>query len=383
MAKIVIAPLEFEVGQKVRMNGFGDEMDEAFREVYSHVISAGEFRLTEAFEQASTRLFEKIEPGQKVEVSDAYFNNFTPLTESLRARKQQHFAADVWRQVISLVRKWEDSNAPKTLHKGTPYYFWGAMALESLDVDTALMAMHNALREDKANQKDWRGKPAHYFFSINDSQDLQYFKPFVDGMAGFVKRRLDEYHGSRGGKLDYPSLRSRFLDAASPDIEDLRHFFVYGVIRLWRLRILEKAGVGDSRMAPMIFLNALMALLLVLDTLADRLTGADMMSGHTYELASRMGWAKPPTQKEAYIEDLEVNQRRDKDFRVWLAELLDGKYRTKSGRVLDPLEADFALSWGIRNFAAHTVTSQEILWENFIRVLQAIFNSLFITVELL
>lgn len=386
----------------IMVRGFydlGDEITNQFRLIYRPFFTRGAIQIPKSFVEVSKKLFSNFDGKRRVVLGDAYFNNFTVITENLLKNKQYGLAFELWTEILSFVRKWEEDNKPKVLHKGTPYYFSAVSSILQNDFDAALMSMHNALKEDKANNPKWDTAPGYYFLTLNDQKPNQYFKPFVDAMIGFIRDRLDgqgteqgrykdHYQATRHGTLTYDQFRKKFLDDKSIN-EELKYFFVYSIIRIWHLRRLHKGKVGDKLMAPLIFSSALFTLLLVLDNLLKSWNNPRgkrwRFSDHLIEVAKQEGWGNSQQNPQQYLNDLQVNSRRRADFDVWCKELTGHKgqtYTTEGGRALDKLEADFVLAYGLRNFSAHSIKSQNVLWEIHTEILQSMFNCLFKTVEL-
>ena len=381
-------------------NDLGVEMTDQFRAFYHPFFTRGVIKITQPFIEASKRIFSNFDKKQRIALGDAYFNNFTVITENLLANRQYDVAFRLWTEILAFVKEWEENNKPKVLHKGTSYYFSAVSSILQNDFDAAIMSMHNALIEDKLNNPKWDEAPGYWFLTLNDQKPNQYFKPFVDGMIGFIRDRLDgqgieqgrykkSYQAKRGGTLTYPDFRNKFLDNKSTN-EELKYFFVYSIIRIWHLRRLHKSKVGDSLMAPLIFTNALFTLLLVLDNLLKSWNNSRQrrwkFSDHLIEIAKQESWGNSQQNAQQYLDDLEVNSRRDTDFGKWCKELTgyNGQtYTTRGNRTLETLEHDFVLAYGLRNFSAHSVKSQSVLWENYTEVLQAILNCLFKTIELI
>lgn len=378
----------------------GDEITDQFRVFYHSFFSGGVIQITKPFIEASKRTFSNFDKKQRIALGDAYFNNFTVITANLLANRQYDVAFRLWTEILAFVKEWEENNKPKVLHKGTPYYFSAVSSILQNDFDAAMMSMHNALIEDKLNNPKWDEAPGYWFLTLNDQKPNQYFKPFVDGMVGFIRDRLDgqgaeqgrykeSYQNVRGGKLTYSEFRSKFLDNKSIN-EELKYFFVYSIIRIWHLRRLHKSKVGDKLMAPLIFTNALFSLLLVLDDLFKRWNNPSgsrwKFAQHLYELAKHERWVSTSTTIKKYIKDLDVTNRSETDFGKWCKELIGykgRKYKTFNERVVSPLEADFVLAYGLRNFSAHSIKSQETLWNHYTEVLQSILNCVFKINEIL
>ncbi|MDO8460224.1 MAG: hypothetical protein Q7S74_03890 [Nanoarchaeota archaeon] len=378
----------------------GDDMTDEFKNLYHSFFTKGVIQLSESFKDVSKKNFSSFDKKQRIALGDAYFNNLAAITHTLLDRQQYDTSFRLWTEILSFVKEWEDDNKPKELHKGTPYYFSGVSSILQNDFDAALMSMHNALDEDKKNNPKWDEAPGYWFLTLNDQKPNQFFKPFVDGMIGFLRDRLDgngseqgkykdHYQTTRSGKLTYDQFRSKFLDNKNIS-EEVKYLFVYSIIRIWHLRRLHKSKVGDNLMAPLIFTNALFALLLVLDSLLKSWNNPGHkrweFSKHLIEAAKHEGWGNSKINQQQYFDELEVNKRRDADFNKWCKELI-GKsgmqYKTTKGRVLGPLESDFVLAYGLRNFSAHSIQSQKILWQEYTGILQSILNCVFKTLELL
>ncbi|MBU0978220.1 hypothetical protein KKF92_00095 [Patescibacteria group bacterium] len=403
MAKKTITPKQYSLQiTPITVHGFNDldkDLTLEFEDFYRPFFTQGVINIPDSFIKTSEKVFSRFDKKQRIALGDVYFNNFTVVTESLLVRKQYDVAFRLWTQILAFVKDWENKNKPSKLHKGTPYYFSAVSSIHQNDFDAALMSMHNALIEDKVNNPKWDEAPGYYFLTLNDQKPDQYFKPFVDGMVGFIRDRLDgqgsqggkykkHYYATRGGALTYRQFRSKFLDDKSVN-EEVKYFFVYSIIRIWHLRRLHKSKVGDELMAPLIFTNALFSLLLVIDNLFKKWNNPGgsrwKFAAHLHELAKHEGWIPSSTTIKSYMQDLNVTNRSGNDFENWCKDLAgDGgrKYRTQNGRKLSTIEADFVLAYGLRNFSAHSIKSQKILWNLYTGILQSLLNSLFKILEI-
>lgn len=354
---------------------FGVEITEEFEALYTNAFASDKFQLTQDFCDRSKELFLKFDKQDIISLSDRYFENFTPITETLMSQGRYKIAFDFWNQILYFVKEWECQNSKK-LHKGTPYYFSSIAALLSKDLDAALIFMHLALEDDKINKPDYRETPAYYFLTLNNQKPNQYAKEFVDGMIGFLRDRLDgqgaeggrykdHYQATRGGSLTYENLRQKFLDnKIIPD--EIRYFFTYSVIRLWRLRILQKLNIGDDIVAPIIFTQALGGILITIESLLKLNGSTSLLFGNLFKrLARNEGWQAPSLE--------EINSDRDDDFDNWINNCLGEK----------TLFGDFSLSHGLRNFAFHTIKSRQKLWQDYTNILQSIWNCFFKAVEII
>lgn len=380
MSKIKIKKYNLQVPSIYIKNFFdlGDEITEQFKILYQDFFNQGKIQLTTNFINKSKQLFLNIDTQNEIALSDAYFNNFTAITQILISKGQYGLAFDLWNHIVRFVKEWEESHNKK-LHKGTPYYFSSVAAILGMDFDAALISMHLALTEDKLNYNNYKDTPAYCFLTLNDLKPDQYFKRFVDGMIGFLRDRLDgqgheqgnhkdNYLKSRNGSLTYEELRRKFLD--NDDIsEEIKYFFVYSTIRIWRLRILQKNKIGDEIVAPIVFAQALGGLFISIESLLNLKysPNSPITLGHLFKdhLARNETWQDPDLNQ--------IRTARDTNFDNWVDSCLNR----------NTLFEDFSLFYGLRNFVFHTIKSQQRLWEDYTKVLQSVLNCFFKAIEIL
>src|SRR5262249_52400454 len=83
------------------------------------------------------------------EVHNNFFNNIRSLWETLRAAGRDSEAESVWLLALLAAAQWERDNEEKpAIHKGIPFYFYGAHCLLHGDLDFGYSLMHQALDED-------------------------------------------------------------------------------------------------------------------------------------------------------------------------------------------------------------------------------------------
>ncbi len=76
-----------------------------------------------------------------------------------------------------------------------------------------------------------------------------------------------------------------------------------------------------------------------------------------------------------------LNQDFMSDFSKTLSELLSSNYRYEDGKAPRPVEEDLAIAYGFRNFGAHRIEDQPVVYQNLQEIVQRILNSLFFAVE--
>jgi hypothetical protein len=62
-------------------------------------------------------------------------------------------------------------------------------------------------------------------------------------------------------------------------------------------------------------------------------------------------------------------------------ELIKLQNKFQDGTTLQPIEEDLAITYGFRNFGAHKVEDQPVVYQNFDEISMRILNALFFSVE--
>lgn len=351
----------------IPLSDFGEKMLQQFKILFDDFYMTGNVNISEEFKCESKKIFNDF---TDIRQHDRYFENFMPIMNVLLSTNRYDAVFKLWMEIISFVKEWEE-NLDKRLHKGTPYYFAGASALLQDNIDAGLICMHNALHEDVAsNNGKYIETPAYLFVTLNDKNPYQWFKSYVDFAINFLRDRMDgcgnekgkykDHYNNKRGILSYSDFRIKFLDNTDEQIENIKYYFIYGIIKLLYLRKLQKQNnVIDELMAPLIFMHAIGTLLLVIENLMK----IDKSPNLTFcNLIESMGLG---------VSCNGVNEDRDEDFDKWCLECLS----------CDTIEKDFILSYGLRNFTFHEIKNQKFIIENYTKILQSVLNCLFYVIE--
>lgn len=79
----------------------------------------------------------------------------------------------------------------------------------------------------------------------------------------------------------------------------------------------------------------------------------------------------------------DVNSQFQLDFDKTIKDILVGNFRFSDGTGVSNLQSDLMIVYGLRNRGAHELASSSIIWKEFDKLLAAVFNILFLAVELL
>ncbi len=371
----------------------GDELWDAFRAFgkaflirrYDDFVK--EFRLPDALRGATEKFFGDIREIPNTTgleqglMTDLYFDNFSAIIPLRDPR-----AVVVWKQLFQFVYGWEKKNM-FLLHKGTLFYCWATAHVLSGDYPNAFVLIHRALEEDNRRFGSTAVLPTatHRFISMHPKPDDTLY-PMTLEMVRFVVEALERYRREANGKLTYADFQKRFFDEQHEILEDLQFFFLFSVVNFLKLRdVYETEGLSDTRMAPMIFSNTIAGLIvigeelfrLVLQTTEQNnksLTFINFMQ----DIAYAEGWTTERQHYHATISNAHLNRE---NFAEMVQDILHGTYRTKDNRQLELMETHLVLTYQLRNFSAHTMQSQEVLWKRFPEILQSVLNTIFFGVE--
>lgn len=361
-------------GQTIQIDDLDPSIDDAF--VRLHAAYLGREALKwEAFEDASRSFFDK-NPEPNTGVHDRYFSNFTVIWRSFLNARNFDSAEEIWRRALSTALKWESKNTGKRLHKGTPYYFWGMTALEKGDLDKGYALMHQAVTEDKLTHGSaYPSSPAFAFASLNYSEPAQAFREWLYYQMRYIDARQNVYSARYSRPFILDTFKNKFL--LSPPSVDLGFLFAYSVARLMQLSRVPSHALANE-FAGQLESNLLFDVALVIDgTIKAKNAGDWRFIRHAEFLLGSYG--EPLSQQEL----ADVNQAFSNDFDGTLKAFLDGVHTISGSKAPTQAQRDVCLTYGMRNRGAHDVTSAPTVWTRFAEIEQALFNVLYLAVDIL
>jgi len=366
--------LEFMVaGAVVQVNHLSDEMDYQFKGLHAAMLAGGTLDLA-GFSAAVSKYLDT--PGVDWRDHDRYFENFTVLWQRLLAAGDPLRAEKVWSIALQPVLAWEAANPGRRVHKGVPFYFAGSVALAAGDLDKGYALVHQALAEDTATHGAANvDTPALALAALDWEKTDQAFRQWVLRQRPFLSALVGEYNSSRARSLTLEKVQAGFLRKSGNADESF--LLAYVLARLIALTEIPISATRNSFIAQL-QLNLLFDLTLVIDAAAKPLSISEWKFVDRMEcLSRRAGLSLARGELRA------INEAFKADFEGTLRALLEGTLSLQGRASPTGLESDVALAYGIRNRGAHHVASVELVAERFQEISQAVFNVLFLSIELL
>jgi hypothetical protein len=360
--------------RRIVCRDLGQEMNQVFNALFAEFFIAGSWSIVDSveFRTAAWDFFDKANGSLD---HNAFFETVSVICDRLVESNQQTSAEQLWQKVIELADKWESRNAPRRVHKGTPYYFWGQSALERGDLDCGYSLIHQAFLEDRsATQGKLPDLPALALITLNINKIYHAIQPWVKETSQVLERALAQYRSAYAKPLTYPDLHKRFLER--PDAIESIFLLGYTVARLERLGKLPPY-LQKSEFGGQLCLNLLFDLLLVIDSATKPYSRGKYFSDHAEFIAKTSGMSMTRNNL------LEANSASNADVEKCVQDLLDQKLSTPSGFVFVGIERDVALSYVLRNTGAHSLIGLPAIGARMNDILQSAFNMLFLVVELL
>ncbi|MBN1915476.1 hypothetical protein JW796_00575 [Candidatus Dojkabacteria bacterium] len=352
-----------------------EDLTDEFTKFYQSYFRDKIINVEDRFLDKIGKTLSDIAEDELTSTSDAIFSNFTPVSQNLIKNRKNKYAYELWQRLIIWAEKWRNDYKLE-LHLGTPYYFIAVASISQFDVDAGSIFMHLALTEDRNHHKKWHDLPANLFLSLNPDEK-QYISDHTKYMLGFLRDRLDgkgnengkykqHYQTERSGSLEYSDLRMKFLDQRLDEYLEIKYFFVYSLLRLWRLRRIQKSNKGENVIAPLIYAQVIGGLLITIEDLLKKKYPRLDRFGNLFEKYSSDNKLGTPNLNQIQID-------RDNDFEKWIQDCIGQKSTL----------GDFTLSYGLRNYAFHTIASQQIMWRKQTEILQSVLNCIFSVLEVL
>jgi len=327
------------------------------------------------FENAMFQFFDKNVADHSLQ--DGFFSNLTfvwkPYFESGRFGEAQSF----WIWILLKTREWEQKNGLR-VHKGSALYFWAVTAILQEQIDKGFFLMHRAFEEDViTSNTDYPPTPAFMFVTLNFQDNRQFFYSFVVSLAELLDKFLTPYRVERKCNFTLSDFRSNFL-VQPPRIHTV-FSFTHSLSKLWSLSLMPKDTL-HSEFAGQYELNTLFDIVLVIDE-AIRYKDTDPNHNKYLDYAEFLAIQSGLDISRADL--IYSNSEMKKDFDSTMSDLVDGVFRFGDGKRRSMLSCALAISYCIRNHAAHNLSAFPSIWKRFEEIRQRIFNVLFLCVDTL
>lgn len=317
------------------------------------------------------------QPGQNHADQDRFFNRFTPIWLDLINRRRYFEAIRVWNFALRIASEWENAHTPHKIHKGTPYYFLGVTAILNNELENGFLLMHQALGEDKRSlSSETPPTPAYFFVTLDYSKQAQFFGLKVEQIFKYLSERIIKYRRYRMGSLTIDQFKTRFLECT--DLSEEIFLFVFLLFKLRKLISETTDELKQNVFSSLIHARVLFSLCLVIEKAIEhrnpraRRIGARLLfSDELIYLAQ----GTPVTIDRGILGQLRTDFSGN--FRRTINSLVKGRHSLSLSRI----ERDLSIAYGIRNFGAHELEDQPILYKNMEKLSQRLLNALFFVIE--
>lgn len=336
--------------------------------------------LDQKFEKVAPQVFNEIKVLQNtfhplsVSLADFFFNQFISTWLDLIKRRLYEEAIELWLQVLSICFNWERTNV--LLHKGTPYYFLGVTHILADKVEDGFLLMHQALEEDKRNLASLTpSTPAYYFTTLDFQKAHQFFRLKVEEISQYLFERIDEYKKGRKGKLTLSGFKISFLE--NKDLREEVFLLVYFLFRLKKMVTETDNRLKENEFSSILHAKILFDGCLVIEKTVEYKNPDSLIKDKLY-FSDEIQFLR----NYDYISITQaqinaINTDFNRDFGATLTDILNSNYTLP----ISEIDKDFMIAYRIRNFAAHEIEEQRILYEKMPQISQRLCNALFYIVE--
>lgn len=375
-----MSEIVFKIGEQMfQIEDLGESMNSLFLKLHESHLSGRGFDRTK-FRNEALNFFNHT--NGNYDVHDGFFNNFTIIWQFFLNHGHFKNAGHIWDLALNIAYEWEYKNQNKRIHKGTPYYFWGVTCILNGDLEKGFLLMHQALEEDKKTHQTKTPKtPAYSFVTLDYENQDQFFRLKVEDIAKFVDEQMNIYRSSRGGTLTLPDFKSKFLEEDA--LQEVVFYFIFELFRLKKLL----AGI-DQRLTQNVFSSLLQAntilnfCIIVENIIKEQKKYPNKkLNALTFKplLEFLSKHSSLNLNKNDNLNDL--NEAFVNDFSRTVQKLIKSQHKFQDGTTPLSIEEDLVITYGFRNFGAHKIEDQPVVYQNFDEISRRILNSIFFSVE--
>jgi hypothetical protein len=354
----------------------GQAMDDAFDQQYAAFFE-NSFKLSDEFKTASLKYFDDYANSPHAPAAhDHYFYCFTVIWNALRSAGRLEEAERIWKLAHEPAQEWEQAHPGQAVDKGALYYFWAMTALLRGSMDRGYVLMHQSVQEDsRTSGQPNPDTPSFALVSLNDDKTDQAFRQWVIDQAKFFEVFVGDYCTTYGRPFKIEDMKLKFL--RNPPSADAVFQLTHAVARLREIAGLPEQSKRNSFVGQ-IQLNLLFDILLVVDNAIHQKNPTKWkFSDHARYLLDRAGHGLKLNELQK-----EVHGQFKANFNAALKAALNGTFTIRAG-VLDRLQCDVAVAYGLRNRGAHEIEAVPAIWKELDQVQRAVFRTFCATVDYL
>lgn len=300
-----------------------------------------------------------------IDVSDAFFQSFTPLMNALVEQKNFYQISNMWVWLISKVKNIEETRGiefGKGVHKGTAFYFLGFSRLMMGDVDGAYLSFAEAAKEDEIFPKSvlnrhQKGLPPVVKILLLDLSKDNFAYSLVKQIRETINRWEQDHSQIFRGTSIFTSMQNAIDKNVMPRESAIHLCYAFTkafVLDLWRKGFIRPTFLTITQLGESILRFA--------RTLEDFIRASQNLSKDDSVFKyCRDTWF--PSENWSKILSYE------NDVENLIDDFINNRWKlSKDGR-------NMVFTFKIRNALAHRIPDDPKLFENYIEIVLAISNS--------
>ncbi len=301
-----------------------------------------------------------------IDLSDAFFQSFTPLMNILIEQQQNFYqVSNMWIWIISKIKNIEESHGiefGKGVHKGTAYHFLAFSQMMMRDIDGAYMSFAEAAKEDEifpesVLSRHENGLPPSVKVLLLDLGEQN----FAHGLVKQIRNTINDWEAAYPEISQKKSVIGSLRDAMKKgkiSRESAIHFN-YALTKAFMVNLWMK---GPTRPTVLTITQAGNTILTFARIFEDFIrTSQNLSKDNSVFEYSRKTWF--PSENWSKISSYE------NDVGGLIDDFINNKWKlSKDGRNL-------VFTFKIRNVLAHRVPNDSKLFENYTEIVLAISSS--------
>lgn len=323
------------------------------------------------------------------EILAAYFASYTfgffaqhCFSEYLDTN-QHMIGIGFWQSLLLIIKNWEDSNNPITIHKGTLFFFLAENYLIIGDRDSGFVYLYNAIEDDKKlTAIGYPSKaPAYMTATISDDSHNHMFF-LVRELRLFLGNYISKFRQNYNSNFKMIDVDTKFLREVQ--LNNIVFFFVSNLLYFFDEERNTRRELLNNDFSRLKTLDLFFNLGLIIDEILrysyHKHTGNvinDMNEGVSW-LCDRNNWMSVADVQNFWGSSyLRINSDNSD---IVIPKLLQKTEKYNQNIVPNEVFVIFT-AYHLRNFAGHNITQQQVLSSNYDEILEQLFMALFLAID--
>lgn len=309
-------------------------------------------------------------------------------SDTLLSNGQHYVGIGFWQSLLDITHRWEQSNQPITIHKGTPQYFLAETYFLVGDRDNGFVYLYNGIQENRKLSRytimNYPDKsPSYLTATMSDIQQNQMYHYIIRELREHLGDYITIYRADFNPSFTMCDFDTKFLH--NKRLENVVFYFVYNFFYLYDLNKNTSPISLDNDFSKIRTLDLVFNLSLFIDEIL-KLAASNAGVSSDKMFRTLVWWIQDKKQwmTQASFQTLigPTQLKINDDIPDNVVPILLSNISNPQGGIQKEIYV-MLLAYHLRNHSGHNIDQQKILVQKHDEIIKNLFMAIFLAIDLL